>query len=660
MSAKKNFFDGKLKKKPAKSLKSYPFKGQTTELRQINLKKNGIPLYQKYLVPTGKASVTRKEALIVSNAVRQVLKDKYGKDHVVQLGVSVNDTKQGWRRSYVQDIDQNVQLWSHQYYDMIVNGKEFDDIADKSEDHFSALSFYVYVTKKQAGTSDYNDCVYNCIKDIDGQPFKDAVDFKNKIRIHRMAKVSLNDIPKIEELMKDYKINITGDMTYFSSKVAPKTINLIFSGEHAVLENPHIRNLITPDQDKKIYFYYQDGPDRFILYKNATTEVEIKTNNEIMLKLFKQASKGVNKSDNIILKCLPKKLTEEEKELSAREQSILLYENCKIEHERLLKDATKLKEMTNGKINLFKTCTYKKTALKLFYETIQHIIPDSILRDEAHFIRMSTMGSLMYCKKGYKGDVHYQDFKSFYPSLMKRQQAKYPIKRGEFTTLTNEEFDNMKFFKFGIYRAIVTGDHELFRFNNGINYYTHTDLQLAKELKLKIELIEDGQANFLYYSSDKLMQGKDLFGEFVNTLYPLRKHAKLAKDILNILWGSLGELNNVQKELDMRIEHNLPPSAIIEEIYPRDDNVLVVRYIEPDQPIFKTDFARMVTFLLAYGRRDMIQLIQPFIDDVVYVRTDGFRTKTKQDLKFGDDIGQLFYEGKENIEIKNINHVIKY
>lgn len=119
----------------------------------------------------------------------------------------------------------------------------------------------------------------------------------------------------------------------------------------------------------------------------------------------------------------------------------------------------------------------------------------------------------MCCKKGYTGDVHYQDFKSFYPALIKRQQAKYPIKRGEFQTITKEEFNNMKFFKFGICRANLTGDHELFRFNNGINYYTYTDLQLEKELKL-FELVEDGQTIFLYYSSDKLIQRKDLFGEF--------------------------------------------------------------------------------------------------------------------------------------------------
>jgi hypothetical protein len=43
----------------------------------------------------------------------------------------------------------------------------------------------------------------------------------------------------------------------------------------------------------------------------------------------------------------------------------------------------------------------------------------------------------------------------------------------------------------------------------------------------------------------------------------------------------------------------------------------------------------------------------------VYVRTDGFRTKTKQDLKFGSDIGELFYEGEEFIKIEHINLVLK-
>jgi hypothetical protein len=285
-------------------------------------------------------------------------------------------------------------------------------------------------------------------------------------------------------------------------------------------------------------------------------------------------------------------------------------------------------------------------------------MPDQILRDEALWIRFATIGPVMYCEKGYKGKCHYQDFKSYYPSIMMRQQAKYPIRRGEFMTLSDEDFQNMEFFKFGIYRATVSGEHKLFRFND-IHFYTHTDLQLAKKLKLPIKIICDDQANFLHYSFDKLISGKDLFGEFVKILYPLRKKVDIVKPILNILWGSLGQINHIMKDYDMKISHEIPKDALIDEIYMKDNNTIHIKYTEQNKPIFKTDFARIVPFLLSFGRSRMIELIEPFIDNIVYVRTDGFRTKTKQDLKFGSDIGQLFYEGIEHIQIENINLVLK-
>ena len=662
--SKKNFFDDKMKnvkkgKKPKKNnLSSFPFEGKSTEFTPINLSQNGVPLLQKYLVPDGKKKYfSRKDALIASNAVRKTLQKKYGKDHDIDLSVSVNDMKQGWRRSITQNISQPVQLWSHHFYDMIINNKEFDD--EVGDDKFRALSFFMHISKKGAGSDDdYNDCVFNCLKDIDDFPFASPVEFKNRLNVKRMDKIKIDDIPKIESYLKNYKINVTGDCTYFSSKVAQKTINLIFHSGHCTLENTHLEKMIIPIHEKKIYFNYKDGDKKCVLYKNEFTPPEIKTNEQILLKTFKQASKAVNKSDNICIACMPKKLTEFESNLTEEEQSLLLYEHCKSEHKKFMDGANKLKDLTNGQINMFKTGTFKKTALKYFYETVQFITPDKILRDEALWLRFATLGPIMYCKKGYEGKCHYQDFKSFYSSIMSRQQTKYPFKRGEFLKLSEDDFKSMEFFKFGIYRAVIGGDHQLFRYNE-VHYYTHRDLESAKKLKLPIKIICDGEANFLYYSSDKLMSGKDLFGKFVKTLYPLRKETEIVKSILNILWGSLGQINHVIKDYDMKTSHELPKNATIEEIYMKDDNTIHVKYTETDKPIFKTDFARIVPYLLSYGRYDMINLLEPFIKDVVYVRTDGFRTKSKQDLKFGTDIGELFYEGEEFIKIEHINLVLK-
>jgi hypothetical protein len=216
----------------------------------------------------------------------------------------------------------------------------------------------------------------------------------------------------------------------------------------------------------------------------------------------------------------------------------------------------------------------------------------------------------------------------------------------------------MEFYKFGIYRVQFDEEinHKLFKFNSN-NYYTHCDLELGKKLNLKYRIIEDGQANFLYYSSDKLATGQMLFSKFVSTLYPLRKQTPNAKVLLNLLWGSLGEINKEKKRIDLNVENEMPENAFIEYLKPNADGSLELAYKERDKPIFKTQFARIVPFLLSYGRRDMITLIEPFINDIVYVRTDGFRTKTYQKLTYGEDLGDLKYEGIQNIHIHNINNV---
>ena len=109
----------------------------------------------------------------------------------------------------------------------------------------------------------------------------------------------------------------------------------------------------------------------------------------------------------------------------------------------------------------------------------------------------------------------------------------------KYKVITQKEFDDMEFVKFGIYRAKVISNHQLYRINPE-NYYTHCDLQLARDLNMKIEIVKC-ESNFLYYSPDKLINGNKIFKEYVSTLFPLRKKAHCAKIILNILWGALTE-----------------------------------------------------------------------------------------------------------------------
>lgn len=630
--------DTKKVAKKSNAKPSFPFEGKTTDLRPINLTQNGMPILQAYKTPDGgKKTMSRKEALVIANAYAHKLKTESAKSNYnVKITVCTLDSKFGWRRGYERDASEKVEIWSRELHDVLINGDEFEEAPQN--DQFEALSFYVRFAPKGFGDDDkYNDCVYNSLLSFIQLPWNSPKAMKNYLHLNRTDKVQLEHIPLIEQKLKDCKINVSGDVTYYSPQNDSKyTISLMFTNGHCTVDNPHLDSFFVPDNNKEIYVFRKNAKDDYLLYKGPNKESEKKSFSEIMTKLSKQSKPAGNKSNNIYVE--------------TKEDDIVKAYND------LIREAVYMREKTNGQINMFKTGTFKRTCLKFFYDTIPHIIPETITRDEAEWIRLATIGPILYCEPGYKGEVHCADFKSFYSDLLQRQQAKYPIKRSEFKSMTKDEFDNLEFYQFGIYRATIETEHKFFKVN-GNNYYTHVDLQVAKKLGFTCRLIEDGQANFLYYSPDKLVTGYMLFNKFVSTLYPLRKKAKSAKVLLNLLWGSLGEINVIKKKYNLNIENNLPNNSSVDYIKPNDDGTLELAYTENDKPIFKTNFARIVPFLLSYGRRDMITLIEPFKDDIVYARTDGFRTKTYQNLTYGDNLGDLKYEGKQNIHIININNV---
>jgi hypothetical protein len=62
--------------------------------------------------------------------------------------------------------------------------------------------------------------------------------------------------------------------------------------------------------------------------------------------------------------------------------------------------------------------------------------------------------------------------------------------------MSNEEFENLKFYQYGIYRAnIIKTNIKHFRFNK-LNNYTNVDLTEAKRQGLTIKLIVDNEPNF--------------------------------------------------------------------------------------------------------------------------------------------------------------------
>jgi hypothetical protein len=319
--------------------------------------------------------------------------------------------------------------------------------------------------------------------------------------------------------------------------------------------------------------------------------------------------------------------------------------------------AQQLKEASEGKINLYKTGNDKITALNLFDRYTKHIShPPIIEQVEADIINDASHGAIIFFDK-YEGPAHKADIKSMYPSILKSGLC-FPIGEGELKYITELN----EILQYGIYKCIVSGDisKKTFRINYS-NWYTHIDLNRARELKLNIDLIIDDSPNFLYYSRDKLLTGHELFGQYVETLFNLKDNKiKGAKSILNILYGALCEKIKVKNNVKIDQEFEIPDNCH-HQIKPSnfDENVNLIYYTKRDRQ-YKTPYARIMPFILAKGRSIISKIIEPIQDQVKRCHTDGivYETRASDKLKFGSKIGELIYEGyTDNCKILNCNNV---
>ena len=329
-----------------------------------------------------------------------------------------------------------------------------------------------------------------------------------------------------------------------------------------------------------------------------------------------------------------------------------LSEQCKILTER----GPRLKDLTDGKLNIFRTGSVAKTALQLFYDLCDPDIPPEIKPFEVNIIQ-KCRGALQYGKK-YKGIGYKYDVCSEYPSLLMSAQHRYPVGEGELKTITNDEFNKLEFFSFGIYHVKVRKTNGFIFRNNFENWYTHTDLNYAKKMKYEMELVEDESPNCLLYSKDKLKSGKELFGKFISYLFDFKeKGHKEIKPYLNGLWGALTQSNK------MKVTGRVHSNKEVLTMMPMGDDInftSVQMEVVNKDVIFETTFARIKPFIMSYGRVKTANIIMNNLDNVVRVHTDGFiLTKPiNKEQKLGNGLGDLKYEGRSWCEVKNNSHYV--
>jgi hypothetical protein len=332
------------------------------------------------------------------------------------------------------------------------------------------------------------------------------------------------------------------------------------------------------------------------------------------------------------------------------------------QYNMFIDEAKLISELTKGKVNLFRTGSVAKTSMQLFYDLSEIPTPDKIEVFETKIIESCYNGAMIFAIP-YEGIGYQYDICSQYPSILRSDHFQIPFGKGELKTLTSVEMELLPYFKYGIYHIkIVNPDYRLLRCNK-INWHTHTELNRAKELKYKLELIEDDKPNALLYT--KLINGAKLFRPFIDYLFPFKKAGhKFIKKYINVLAGALCKKNITTvttKENDTIYENKTlvfkrPLGKQLDDMYSK---VTEIDICELDN-LYESDWARIKPFLVATARCKISKIIEQNLDSVIYCHTDGIKTRKPihKDQKLGDDIGDLKFEGMGNIKVINATTVL--
>jgi len=233
------------------------------------------------------------------------------------------------------------------------------------------------------------------------------------------------------------------------------------------------------------------------------------------------------------------------------------------------------------------------------------------------------------------------------------------MKKPEFKILTEAPYR----FSYGIYRVKVTKAkcyEELYRhIRIHKEYYTHIDLNHFLSIGCEVELIQDGNMNSMIYNEDDLLAGKHIFTDYVDELYKIKKESKLAKTLLTLLWGALGEYKKTRHIATDENPLDLKGRSIRDFKIRKDYTYTTVI----EKKAYKTNWGRISPFILANGRRKLFNSVPSLkhYEHIVRFQTDSIYYKSKVDIKHSDKLGQLKKIVLEKgCEIENQTKIIKY
>lgn len=332
------------------------------------------------------------------------------------------------------------------------------------------------------------------------------------------------------------------------------------------------------------------------------------------------------------------------------------------QYNKFVKDADLMKTLTGGQVNLYKSGRNPTTALKLIYEHLNelNIVAEEITEKEAEWLENASLGAMVFAEK-YEGPAWKYDINSFYPDIYSNKSFNVPIKQGRFLKISKTFFNQMRgVHKIGIYRAIVTYPdddekwHKLFKLNPN-DFYTYHELRYAHKLNLEIELIVDGDDNFLYYGDKGVcVKGDKFFGKFVKLLYPLKSKCARAKQLLNCLWGCLSQSFNVIVKVDDDGYDIWNADNILSKMELQADDTYKLTLTKKSKR-FETNYARIKPFVLSKARVRIAQLFEDHVEHVKRCHTDSVVSDIELPYQISRELGAFKLEEVGTCIIKNCN-----
>jgi hypothetical protein len=527
----------------------------------------------------------------------------------------------------------------------------FDDIYEAENINIKMFDIFIRTKPKQkGGREDKNDCLHSAIlqafnydKKMLPRNIRKASSLKKLLGLQRKDLIDIDLIPQVEALLQKASITVVGDYKYKPTELKPLNVQLkLKDGHYSCLTNS--KRTMTKGISMKeilkcdIYTYYKSDEQTYKLYNG---EYLIKSN-----KSFYEFNKGY---DKILIF------------IDEKNDDIL-----KSEYEAYISRAEKLKTATNGVVNYFKSMKNNLVTFeswRLFSKSL--VQPEPMDEIECMIIDKAYRGGLFYIKPGTYSDAVDIDMNSMYSYYMSSSYLSLPTGKPIYKTYTQEEFNNLEYHPFGVYKCVVTGDHELFKakLKNKYTWHSTYDLLSYKLMNLKIKIADDPN-NAMLYETKQRVKGETLFKSYFDYMYDLRLKGNDTKSQLSQLHGAFAEKIKFTEMLKLNGDKCLNmENRLIRSIKHIDDNTdKIVSYSQNN--IFKYDYARFCPFITSFAKYRFIKLILENvpIDDIYQINTDGMICHSKHKSKFNisNKMGDFKVKNEGKCKINNHRNITFY